>query len=108
VRFALLCWSLAEDEVQSLCARLKVPNEERDLAILGSRLRDQLKAGSSKELLAAARLAMPGFDSGKLEKALEAASAVDAGEVARRASAPAEIPGLLDHERKLAIEKGKK
>jgi len=106
---------------------LKVPNEERDLAILGSRLRDQLKAGSSKELLAvlkradafrrpgrfaqlldAARLALPGFDSGKLEKALEAASAVDAGEIARRASAPAEIPGLLDHERKLAIEKGKK
>src|SRR5689334_24636355 len=26
-RFALLCWALAEDEVETLCRRLRVPNE---------------------------------------------------------------------------------
>jgi len=39
VRFALLCWALAEDEVETLCRRLRVPNEPRELALLASRTR---------------------------------------------------------------------
>ena len=125
VRFALLCWPLSESEVQALCDRLKVPNAERELAVLESCLREKFseiaKAAPAEllqmlkradalrrperfaQLLEAASLAQPGFDRSRLEKALHAATAVDAGEVARRASAPAEIPALLDQERELAI-----
>ena len=39
----------------------------------------------------------------RIEKALAAAAAVDAGEIARRASAPAAIPALLDQAREQAI-----
>ena len=125
VRFAVLCWPLSESEVQALCDRLKVPNEERELAALGSRLRDKFsenaKAAPAEllqnlkmadalrrperfvQLLEAASLAQPGFDKSRLAKALQAAAAVDAGEVARRASAPAAIPALLDQVREQAI-----
>jgi tRNA nucleotidyltransferase (CCA-adding enzyme) len=126
VRFAVLCWMLSEAEVTALCDRLRVPNEERDLALLAARLRGALTASMSATtagdllnllkradafrrperfaaLLEAARLAQPGFDSTKLERALQAGAAVDAGAVARRASAPAAISALLDHEREAAI-----
>jgi len=126
VRFAVLCWMLSEAEVTALCDRLRAPNEERDLALLGARLRGALTASMSAttagdllniikradalrrperfaSLLEAARLAQAGFDTAKLERALEAAAAVDAGAIARRASAPAAISALLDREREAAI-----
>ena len=131
VRFAVLCWPLTEANIKSLCERLKVPNDERDLALLACRTQSLLQSSRAGDLLnlfkradafrrperfalllQAARVAMSGsnpagFNSAKIEKALAAAQAVDAGEIARRASAPAEIPALLDREREQAIEKGK-
>ena len=112
VRFAVLCWPLPEAEIKALCDRLKVPNEERELALLACRCQSLLDASQPGELLnlfkradafrrperfalllQAARLARPGFDAERIDKALAAAAAVDAGEIARRASAPAAISG---------------
>jgi tRNA nucleotidyltransferase (CCA-adding enzyme) len=126
VRFAVLCWPLQEEEIKALCDRLKVPNEERELALLACRCQKFLDSSQPSEFLnlfkradafrrperfslflQAAKIAQPGLESGGIEKALAAAAAVDAGDVARRAGAPAEIPALLDRERELAIEKGK-
>ena len=122
VRFALLCWPLQEAEVKALCDRLKVPNEERELALLACRCQNLLIASQPGEFLnlfkrsdafrrperfaaflEAARIAQRGFDAQKIERALEAAAAVDAGAVASRAPAPTAIPALLDREREQAI-----
>jgi tRNA nucleotidyltransferase (CCA-adding enzyme) len=124
VRFALLCWPLGEAEVQALCERLRVPNEERELALLGARLGKKIGSGAKsageilrilkaadafrraerfERLLEVATLAVPGFDKTKLQQALKAAAAVDAGEIAGRASAPAAISALLDQAREQAI-----
>lgn len=122
VRFAVLCWPLQEADVKALCDRLKVPNEERELALLACRCQNLLNPSQPGEflnlfkradafrrperfvaLLEAARLAQPGFDAQKIERALKAAAAVDAGAVASRAPAPAAIPALLDREREQAI-----
>ena len=127
VRFAALCWPLAEAEVKALCDRLKAPNEERELALALNRVRAQLRAESARELLEllkradafrrperfhallqALRLAQPDLNARRIEQAFAAAAAVDAGEVARRAASPAEIPALLDREREQAIKKGKR
>jgi len=118
VRFAALCWPLQEAEVKSLCDRLRVPNEERELALLACRLRHSLDAAKPVELLEvlkradafrrparfaalleAAKVARPGFDAGRLERALAAAAAVDAGAIARLAASPRDIAALLDGER---------
>jgi tRNA nucleotidyltransferase (CCA-adding enzyme) len=123
VRYAVLCWPLAEADIQALSARLKVPNEERDLAVLASRVRDSLGADQPKPLLnvlkradafrrperfalllEAAGLAQPGFKPRKIQKALEAAMSVDAGAIAAQAPSPAEIPALLDRAREQAIQ----
>ena len=125
VRFAVLCWPLAEAGIKSLCERLKVPNDECDLALLACRTQNLLKSSQAGDLLnlfkradafrrperfalllEAARIAQPGLNAEKIEKALATAGAVDAGEIARRASAPAEIPALLDRAREQAIERG--
>jgi tRNA nucleotidyltransferase (CCA-adding enzyme) len=122
VRFAVLCWPLAEAEIRALCDRLKVPNEERELALLACRAQSLLAASQPGELLdllkradafrrperfalllQAARLARPGFDPARIEKALAAAAGVDAGQVARQAPAPSAIPALLDQARERAI-----
>jgi tRNA nucleotidyltransferase (CCA-adding enzyme) len=124
VRFAVLCWKLSEAEVKSLCDRLKVPNEERELAVLASRVKELLDAdrpGALLDLLKradafrrperfallleAAKSALPGFNPQKIQNALEAATAVDAGAIAAKASSPAEIPALLDREREQAIQR---
>ena len=124
VRFAHLCWDLDEAAVNSLCERLRVPNDERELALLGARLGKKLSSANSAQailqvlktgdafrrperfgqLLEAATLAQPGFDRTKLDQGLAAAAAVDAGEIARRASAPATISALLDEAREQAIK----
>jgi tRNA nucleotidyltransferase (CCA-adding enzyme) len=122
VRFAVLCWPLQEAEIEGLCDRLRVPNEERDLAVLTCRLRASLDASSAGDLLdllkrgdairrperframlEVARIERPGFDTSRIERALAAMAAVDAGAVARGAPAPAEIPVLIDRAREQAI-----
>ena len=122
VRFAVLCRPLQQSGIEALCDRLRVPNEERDLALLACRLRASLGAsrpgdllnllkrgdairrpGRFAALLQVVRIAQPGFDTTKIERALAAAAAVDAGAVARRAPAPAAIPALIDQAREQAI-----
>ena len=122
VRLAVLCWPLAEAEILALCERLKVPNEERELAVLACRTQKFLSAAKADEflnllkradafrrperfalLLQASKIAQPGFNSERIDKAFAAADAVDAGEIARKASAPAAISALLDNARERAI-----
>ena len=122
VRFAHLCWGLAQAEIQALCDRIRAPNEERELALLGCRTSALLGARTPAELLQlcrradafrrperfgllleAAELAQPGLDLATVRRAHAAAAAVDAGEIARRASAPAAISALLDQAREQAI-----
>jgi tRNA nucleotidyltransferase (CCA-adding enzyme) len=123
VRFALLAWPLATREVEALCERLRVPNEVRELALAASRNREALRAVKSAtpqelldllkradafrrperfaELLQVASLS-EGFDTARLERALRAAAAVDAGAIAAQ-SAPAEIARRIDEARVQAI-----
>jgi tRNA nucleotidyltransferase (CCA-adding enzyme) len=122
VRFALLCWPLAEAQILALCERLKVPNEERELALLACRCQAMLNAARAAEFLQlfkradafrrperfalfllAAKVALPALKTDNIDKALAAATAVDAGAIARGASAPAEIPALLEKAREHAI-----
>ncbi len=122
VRFALLCWPLEEGAIEALCERLKVPNEERELALAACRCRPLLTAKTPEELLAlfkrgdafrrrerfgqllqAAKLAQPGLDLQLVEKALEASAGVDAGAIAR--AEPTNIPARLDEARRQAIGK---
>jgi tRNA nucleotidyltransferase (CCA-adding enzyme) len=122
VRFARLCWPLDEAQLQALCDRLRVPNEERELALLCRRCRDLLQPAQAAEflellkradalrrperfaaLLEVARQALPGFDARRIERARAAAAGVDAGAVAAAAPAPGAIPALLDQARAQAI-----
>jgi tRNA nucleotidyltransferase (CCA-adding enzyme) len=120
VRFAVLTWGLTD--VTALCERLRAPNEVRDLAVTAGQVRQKLKSSTPEgllellkradafrrperfaELLEAARLAEPGVDIARIERALKAAAAVDAGAIAAKASAPAQIPQLIDQARVEAI-----
>jgi tRNA nucleotidyltransferase (CCA-adding enzyme) len=122
VRFAVLCWPLAEAEIQGLCDRIRAPNEERELALLGARCQGLLDATPPAELLAlfkradalrrperfarflhAARLRRPGLKTERFEWALAAALAVDAGAAAAQAPGPAGIPAAVDRARERAI-----
>ena len=125
VRFALLAWGLTEVELSALCERLRAPNEVRELAIAGSKSRQAISAAHRStpqallellkrsdafrrperfaELLEAARLAEPGLDTGRIERALKAAAAVDGGAIAAKAATPAQIPQLIDEARIKAI-----
>jgi tRNA nucleotidyltransferase (CCA-adding enzyme) len=106
VRFALLAWPLEDKEAGALCKRLRAPNDVRDLALLASGYREQLKHANKPEelldvlkrtdafrrperfaqLLEVARAAAPKTDFARLEKALAAAAAVDAGAIAAKSS----------------------
>jgi tRNA nucleotidyltransferase (CCA-adding enzyme) len=125
VRFALLAWPLSEAQIKALCERLRAPNEASELALTASRNREKLRvAGTASpevllgllkgadafrrperfaELLEVARLAEPGIDGARVERALKAAAAVDAGAIAAGAASSAEIPRLLDRARVEAI-----
>jgi tRNA nucleotidyltransferase (CCA-adding enzyme) len=132
VRFALLAWPLGaegEPRLQALCDRLRAPNEARELARLACLLREALRGASGatpaglleilkradalrradrfEQLLAVARLAEPGAamerSAARLERALAAAGAVDAGAIAREAQAPAEIAARIEQAREQAI-----
>ncbi|TAK44042.1 MAG: multifunctional CCA tRNA nucleotidyl transferase/2'3'-cyclic phosphodiesterase/2'nucleotidase/phosphatase [Betaproteobacteria bacterium] len=129
VRFALLTWNAEAAAVAALCERLRVPNAERELARLGSRLRTAwreagaappkrllalLKATDAlrrperfRELLAAARFAEPGpamaSACARLERSLAAAAAVDAAAIAGAAATRADIAARLEAARVQAI-----
>jgi tRNA nucleotidyltransferase (CCA-adding enzyme) len=125
VRFALLAWPLEEAEVTALCERLRAPNDVRELALLASRNRDALLAAARATpqallellkradafrrperfagLLETARLAAPGLDLARVERALAAAAAVDAGAIAASAPSDKAIPELIDQARSRAI-----
>ncbi|HEY3075584.1 MAG TPA: multifunctional CCA tRNA nucleotidyl transferase/2'3'-cyclic phosphodiesterase/2'nucleotidase/phosphatase [Burkholderiales bacterium] len=124
-RFARLAWPLKEAEVEALCDRLKVPGEVRELALLACRNRVALRASRLatpqallellkrtdalrrperfQDLLAVARRDVPIIDTSRLERALSAAAAVDAGAIAAKASLPQEIARLIDEARADAI-----
>jgi tRNA nucleotidyltransferase (CCA-adding enzyme) len=126
VRFAVIAWPHKEAEVQAVCERLKAPNEVRELALLGCRNRVALRAAPQASaaallellkrtdalrrperfgaLLEVTRLASPGLETGRLERAAAAAAAVDAGAIAARAASPGEIARLVDEARVRAIE----
>lgn len=125
VRFALIAWPHKEPQVSAVCERLKAPNEVRELALLACRNRVALRAAPRAtpaallellkrtdalrrperfaELLEVARLACPALDTGRPERALAAAAAVDGGAIAAQAPSPADIPRLIDAARKRAI-----
>jgi tRNA nucleotidyltransferase (CCA-adding enzyme) len=118
-------WPHGEGDVEAVCARLKAPNEVRELALLACRNRVALRAvplatpaallellkrtdafrrpERFAELCLVARCATPGLDTGRLERALAAASAVDAGAIAAAAPTAADIPRLIDEARTRAI-----
>ena len=126
VRFAVVAWPHKEGEVSAVCERLKAPNEVRELALLACRNRVALRAAPQataaallellkrtdalrrperfRELLEVARLASPGLETARPERALAAAAGVDAGAIAAKAGSPAEIPRLIDEARIRAIE----
>ncbi|MDF3010524.1 MAG: multifunctional tRNA nucleotidyl transferase/23-cyclic [Burkholderiales bacterium] len=124
VRFAQLAWPLEESEVTALCDRLRAPNEVRELALVACRNRETLLAAPRAPaqallellkradafrrperlaaLLEAARLAAPGLDVARVERALAAAAGVDAAAIA--ATAPqGEIAKRIDDARREAI-----
>lgn len=120
-RFALLTWPLDEPRVNALCERLRAPNEVRELALAACRSRKKLanatpeglldlfktadafrRAERFAELLEVAQRADPAIDRARIERALRAAVAVDAGEIAKRATG-SEITRLIDEARVRAI-----
>jgi tRNA nucleotidyltransferase (CCA-adding enzyme) len=126
-RFAQLTWLLQEPEVEALCARLKVPGEVREMALLAVRNRVALRASRLatpeallellkrtdafrrperfQDLLAVARRDVPIVDTARLEKALVAAKSVDAGAIAAATASPQETAGKIDAARVEAIKR---
>ncbi len=124
-RFAALAWAAGESAMRALCDRLRVPNEERELALCACRCKALILAAHAADpaallrllkcadafrrperlaaLLFAARIADPAADTARIEKAFAAAASVDAGAVARDAPATVEIPGRIDAAREAAI-----
>jgi len=104
MRYAHLTWPLDEAEIEALSERLRAPNEVRELALAAARNKRLLQRQDAQallqllkgadafrrperfaELLQAAKLADPGLDTARAEKAYAAAAAVDAGAIARDA-----------------------
>jgi len=122
VRFAVLTWGLDAAALAALCARLRAPNEELELAQAASRARPLLEAREPAallealkradavrrperfaQLLAAARLADPALDLSRIETAHAAALGVDAGAIARQS--PQDIGRRVEQARLEAIER---
>jgi len=123
VRFAVLTWPLSESQIEALSERLRAPNEVRELALTASRNKAALSGSTPEkllgllkgadafrrperfdELLEAARLAEPGIDTARIERALRAAAALDAGAIAAKAASPSEIGKRVDEARLKAIK----
>jgi tRNA nucleotidyltransferase (CCA-adding enzyme) len=125
VRFAVLAWPVEESAMRALCNRLRVPNDERGLALAVCRCRNLMvgarAAGSAallglfkradafrrperfRLLLLASGFAEPAIDSARIECAFAAAAIVDAGAIARAAPGPGAIAARLDAAREAAI-----
>ena len=120
-RYALLAWPLDEAQVESLSERLRAPNDARELALTAARCRHRLHAATPEallelfkaadafrrpqrfaELLDAAQAAEPRVERARIERALEAAAAVEAGKIAQSAKGP-EIGRRVDEARLQAI-----
>jgi tRNA nucleotidyltransferase (CCA-adding enzyme) len=128
MRFALLMWPLTRQQISSLSERLRVPNDARDLAMATSASRNFLESAHTAtaarllelltvgdafrrperfaELLQVARLAAPGIDTARVERALRAVQEVDEEAIAKTASSTQKIPELIKQARVNAIEKG--
>jgi len=123
VRFAHLAWPCSEQEIEALCDRLRAPSDVRELAQVAVRNREAMRKSTPEallgvlkgadafrrperfsELLEAARLAEPAIDVARIERALRAAAAVDAGAIARSAQG-ADIGRRVDAARLQAIVK---
>lgn len=127
VRFALLAMTAGKRAIESLCERLRVPQDCRELALLAAEhcatvcqaanltaasLLQLLQATDAlrrperfEELLAVCRLATGnGADGARLRDALAAARAVDAGAIARRAGTADAIKRELTAARVKAIQ----
>ncbi|HEX5611922.1 MAG TPA: multifunctional CCA tRNA nucleotidyl transferase/2'3'-cyclic phosphodiesterase/2'nucleotidase/phosphatase, partial [Burkholderiales bacterium] len=124
-RFACLAWPVPEADLRSLCERLRVPIEPRELALTACRCKPLLleaeRADSSqllgllkladafrrperfRELLDAERFAEPALKTERIEAAYRAAAAVDAGAIAESASDPAQIARRVEEARRSAI-----
>jgi tRNA nucleotidyltransferase (CCA-adding enzyme) len=123
VRFALLAWPLQDAEVEALCERLRAPNDVRDLALLACRNRERLRGarGASPQALLELLKAADAFrrkerfaellevahlsedlETERVERALRAASAVNAGEIAKKGG---KVPQLIDEARLAAIRR---
>ena len=121
-RFAALAWPLEEPQVESLANRLRAPAEVRELALTAVRSRNKLRSSTPEglldlfksadafrrpqrfaELLDVAQRADAGIDRPSIERALRAATEVDAGAIAAKAATPAQIAGLIDDARRRAI-----
>ena len=127
VRFALLAWPLERHQVSSLCNRLRVPNEVRDLAMIACGCRDDLRSAHTAsdaklhelltrvdafrrperlaDLLEVARMKEPRIDIRRVERARRAAAAVDAGAIAKKATSTRETSRLIREARISAIAK---
>jgi len=125
VRFAVLAWPVEESAMRALCQRLRVPNDERGLALAVCRCRDLLVAARAagpsallrlfkradafrrperfRQLARASRLAEPAIDAARIERAFAAATVVDAGAIAHAAPGPGAIRARLDAAREAAI-----
>jgi tRNA nucleotidyltransferase (CCA-adding enzyme) len=125
VRFCVATWSADEVAVRALCDRLKAPNEVRELAEMAARNRERLAKVETAspgelldllkstdafrrperfaELLDSAKTANPMMETMRASRALQAAAAVNAGEIAKQAATPGEIGRLVDDARRDAI-----
>ncbi len=135
VRFAMLAWFAGpgcEAAFAALGKRLRIPMEERELAILLCRCRQTIAAAAHadaaellallkradafrrkerfEELLLAARLAEPAVAAGaeRARSALRAAAAIDAGAIAANAPVPSAIAAAIDAARLDAIDNAMK
>jgi tRNA nucleotidyltransferase (CCA-adding enzyme) len=132
VRFAVLGRALDPLALEALANRLKLPAACRDLALLVSRHGNLIadaqeldaaellqvldaadawrRPGRFAELLDAALVGEETAASARarLEKARQAAAAVNAGEIARQATTPAEIRERIDEARLAAIREALK
>jgi tRNA nucleotidyltransferase (CCA-adding enzyme) len=121
-RFALVAWPLDEARAEALANRLRAPNDAREMALTAVRSRHKLRSSTPEgllalfkgadafrrpqrfaELLEIAPLADPAIEPARIERALRAASAVDAGAIAAGAGTPAQVAGLIDEARTRAI-----
>jgi tRNA nucleotidyltransferase (CCA-adding enzyme) len=125
MRFALLMWPLTRQQISALSERLRVPNEARDLAMATSASRQYLESAAAAsaerllelltvgdafrrperfaELLDVARMAAPGIDTARVERALRAVQEVDEEAIAKSATSKQKIPELIRHARVKAI-----